>query len=244
MEWFRRWFGEDYLLVYGHRDEAEAERDILFAARVLGLDRGMRALDLCCGSGRHARALARLGLCVTGVDYSAPLLAAAGDTETDGSDQPRYVRADARSLPFRDGAFDAVLNLFTSFGYFEHRENCGMLAETARVLRSGGAFLIDYLNPPRVLAELVPETERELNGMVVTECRRHDPDTCRVEKTIRIRSCGCEREFSESVRLYTLAEMTAMLDGAGLALEGADGSNEGEPYSESSARMILRGRKR
>ena len=77
MEWFREWFGEDYLLVYGHRDEAEAERDIEYAVRVLGLVAGMRALDLCCGSGRHARALARRGLAVAGVDYSHELLAAA-----------------------------------------------------------------------------------------------------------------------------------------------------------------------
>lgn len=244
MEWFREWFGEDYLLVYGHRDEAEAERDIEYSVRVLGLAAGMRALDLCCGSGRHARALARRGLAVTGVDYSGPLLDAAKKEGYDVPCGPRYVRADARSLPFRDGSFDAVLNLFTSFGYFEHGGNCGMLCEIARVLCPGGAFLIDYLNPPHVIAGLVPETERELEGMVVTECRRHDPETCRVEKTIHIRSCGCEREFRESVRLYSLDEMTAMLDDAGLALDGADGSTGGEPHSIDSSRMILRGRKR
>ncbi len=244
MEWFREWFGEDYLLVYGHRDEAEAERDVGYAVHVLGLAAGMRALDLCCGSGRHARALTRRGIEVIGLDYSGPLLAAAKNAGAGVTEGPWYVRADARSLPFRDGSFDAVLNLFTSFGYFEHGGNCGMLSGIARVLRQSGSFLIDYLNPPRVLEELVPESEKELDGTVVRECRRHDPETCRVEKTITIRSCECEREFRESVRLYSLEEMTAMLDGAGLAFEGVDGSTGGEPYSVHSPRMILRGRKR
>ncbi len=67
-----RWFGEDYLLVFGHATRPGRKR-YLFAARVLGLDRGMRALDLSCGSG-VLRGRLPAGLCVTGVDYSAPLL--------------------------------------------------------------------------------------------------------------------------------------------------------------------------
>ncbi len=131
--------------------------------------------------------------------------------------------------------------LFTSFD-ISNTAKTGDAAETARVLGPAARYSSTTGIRPGV-AELYRDRERtERYGC--HRMRRHDPDTCRVEKTIRIRSCGCEREFSESVRLYTLAEMTAMLDGAGLALEGADGSNEGEPYSESSARMILRGRKR
>jgi ubiquinone/menaquinone biosynthesis C-methylase UbiE len=244
MEWFRRWFGEDYLLVYEHRDAAEAKRDIHFAERAVGLTPGMLVLDLCCGPGRHSLPLARRGYRVVGLDYSESLLAIARREKNPEEPWPVYVRADARAVPFRDGVFDAALNFFTSFGYFDHCENCGMLSSMARVLKPCGAFFIDYLNPPRLLAGLSPETVRERNGAIIVEKRVLDPDTRRVEKTITIRTCDGEREFRESVRLYSLDEMRAMLGEAGLALDGVAGSMEGDPYGEASERMILWGKKR
>jgi SAM-dependent methyltransferase len=244
MEWFQRWFGDDYLLVYEHRDDAEAERDILFAERALGLAGDMLVLDLCCGSGRHSHPLARRGLRVVGLDYSEQLLSIARKTQYPGEPWPVFIRADARVLPFRKGVFDAVLNLFTSFGYFDHCGNCGMLSEISEVLKPGGAFLIDYLNPPCILAGLVPETVREKNGAVIVEKRALDPSGTRIEKTISIRARGDEREYHESVRLYSLDEMRAMLDDAGLSFEGVSGSMAGEPYGESSGRMILWGKKK
>jgi ubiquinone/menaquinone biosynthesis C-methylase UbiE len=243
MEWYRRWFGEDYLLVYGHRDDAEAERDIRFVERALGLEPGALVLDLCSGPGRHALPLARSGCRAVGLDSSRPLLTIARDAKKPGECFPLYVCADSRALPFRDSVFDAVLNLFTSFGYFDHCENCGMLASISRVLKPDGAFLIDYLNPSRLLAGLVPESVRERNGLVIVEKREFDTAGKRVEKTITIRSRNGERFFRESVRLYTLAEMRTMLGEAGLEIEGVAGSMEGEPYGESSERMILWGRR-
>lgn len=243
MEWYRRWFGEEYLLVYEHRDRAEAETEIAFIGRVLGLTGGERVLDLCCGSGRHDLPLARLGCRVVGLDYSLPLLRIARNSAT-GGDWPRYVRADARNIPFRDGAFDVVLNLFTSFGYFTDRDNRDLLRSMARLLRPGGRFLIDYLNPPRVLAGLVPETERERNGICILERRTYNSDARRVEKTIVLRCEGREERFEESVRLYTFGEMREMLDAAGLGIEGTAGSSGGEEYSETSPRMILWGERK
>ena len=84
----------------------------------LGLAPGARLLDLCCGQGRHAVPLARLGLRVTGLDLSRPLLARAA-AAADGGPPVGLVAADMRRLPFADGSFDAVLNLFNSFGYLE-----------------------------------------------------------------------------------------------------------------------------
>jgi len=243
MEWHRRWFGEEYLFVYEHRDAAEAERDIRFAERALGLLPEAVVLDLCCGSGRHSLLLARRGYRTVGLDYSEPLLSIARNATTPGERYPIYVRADARALPFRNGVFDAVFNLFTSFGYFDHCENCGMLASISRILKPDGAFFIDYLNPPRLLAGLVHESVRERNGVVIIEKREFDPVGKRVEKTIAIRAGEGERKYRESVRLYTLDEMRAMLGKAGLTFEGVAGSMEGEPYGDTSERMILWGRR-
>ena len=246
MEWFRRWFGEDYLLVYRHRDEEEAERDIEFAGLALGLARDALVLDLCCGTGRHSRALTRRGYRAVGLDFSGVLLLEALSSGKNEGPPPRYVLGDARALPFREGVFDAVLNLFTSFGYFEHRENCAMLGDIARVLAQDGSFFIDYLNPCRVETSLSPETVRECGGSIIRERRTIDPETRRVEKSIFIcakSGTGEEREYRESVRLYTLSEMNAMLAVAGLVLEGTAGSMEGAPFDGESERMVLWGKK-
>ena len=153
------------------------------------------------------------------------------------------MRADAREIPFCDGVFDVVLNLFTSFGYFDDSGNCGLLCSVARLLRPDGAYCLDYLNPPRLLADLKPETVREKNGVAIIERRSLNEATHRVEKTIILRSGQREQTFRESVRLYTLPEMRDMLLDAGLTLEGVRGSTEGEAYDASSSRMILWGRK-
>lgn len=243
MEWFRQWFGEEYLFVYEHRNLAEAERDVLFLEHAMHLRGGERVLDLCSGQGRHALPLAERGYRVIGLDYSLPLLHIAHDALEPDSLNPSYVRADAREIPFRDGTFDVVLSLFTSFGYFEDGENLGFLRSMARLLTGKGKYYIDYLNPPRLIADLVPETIRVKNGITIIEQRALDEESQRVEKTIILRNGKEEQTFRESVRLYTLAELRKMLEIVGLAIERVYGSTAGEEYDETSSRMILWGRK-
>ncbi|HEX3213864.1 MAG TPA: class I SAM-dependent methyltransferase, partial [Actinomycetota bacterium] len=106
----------------------------------LGLAPGARLLDLCCGPGRHAVPLAQLGYRVTGLDLSRPLLARAAAAAA--GQRVGLVAADMRRLPFADGSFDAVLNLFNAFGYLEDEAQDELvLAEVARVLAPGGRFL-------------------------------------------------------------------------------------------------------
>lgn len=241
MEWYKRWFGEEYLLVYEHRDDSEAAREVRAMRDILGLCGGERVLDLCCGAGRHDTTLAEMGCRVYGLDYSMPLLKIGVDARCPGSRYPLFVRADARRIPFRDGAFDVVLNLFTSFGYFTDEENIGMLVSIHRLLAPGGRFLIDYLNPPRVLAGLVEESERTREGLRIVERRRYDDAARRIEKRIELYGDHHDRCFHESVRLYTRDEMLDMLAAAGLTVKGVLGSMYGDSYGESSARMILYG---
>jgi len=243
MEWFRRWFGEEYLLVYEHRNREEAEQEIIFIKDTLGLDGGELILDLCCGSGRHALPLAALGCRVVGLDYSPALLRIARQETPPHAEWPRYVRADVRNIPFRNGVFDAALNLFTSFGYFDDDANRGVLVSLSRLLRTGGKYCIDYLNPSRVLSSLEPESVRERDGVIIREERSHNAPARRVEKTIRFQHEGRVREFHESVRLYSLEEMNGMLRGTGLTVEGVYGSTAGDLYGVSSPRMILWGKK-
>ena len=113
-EWFERWFGEEYLRLYPHRDEDDAERAVALVGRVATLD-GARVLDLACGPGRHAVRLAQRGADVLGLDLSMPLLIRA---RHGAPPVGKLVRGDMRFLPIRDATFDLVVNLFTSFCYF------------------------------------------------------------------------------------------------------------------------------
>jgi SAM-dependent methyltransferase len=157
MAWYKEWFGEEYLGLYSHRDEQEAEAHVDFVERQLGDVWPRAVLDLACGAGRHTAALRRRGYRTLGIDLSLTLLVHA-------SGLPR-VAGDMRCLPFSAGSFDWVLNFFTSFGYFEkERENFQVLEEIVRVLAPGGRFLIDIMNTAHTLRHLQPREVQSLDG--------------------------------------------------------------------------------
>jgi SAM-dependent methyltransferase len=139
-------FDENYEYFYGpllgpERSEADAE----LIARLLSLGSGMRVLDVPCGDGRIAGRLARRGCEVVAVDASERLLEL-------GSEQWPAVTfrlGDMRQLAF-DSEFDALLNWFTSFGYFDRANNDAVLRSFARALRPGGRMLLELHNPGRL----------------------------------------------------------------------------------------------
>lgn len=237
MAWYREWFGQDYLDLYAHRDQGEAERGVARVVEWLGPERPNAVLDLACGAGRHTEALRKRGLRALGVDLSLTLLAGRPDL-------PR-VRGDMRCLPFTDGSFDWVLNFFTSFGYFEtERENFRVLEEMVRVMRPGGRFLIDFLNRDRVLAELTAAETDEVDGRRIDVQRWYDPATCRINKRITVSPPGRPaRNYLESVRAYSKEEVTIGLSWAGLELTDLYGNFQGDPFQSDSERLILLGRK-
>jgi SAM-dependent methyltransferase len=234
MPWYKEWFGEEYLELYSHRDESEAEEHIDFVERQLGGMRPRAVLDLAYGAGRHTAALRRRGYRALGVDLSLTLLAR--------SDLPR-VAGDMRLLPFAAGSFDWVLNFFTSFGYFEaERENFRVLEEVVRVLTPGGRFLIDLMNPGSVLASLKPRETQVLDGREVELERWYDAGRKRLNKRIVV-SARSEpsRAYLESVRLYEPEEVTIGLRWAGLEVASLFGNFQGDPYERDSERLILIG---
>lgn len=239
-QWFRDWFGEEYLELYPHRDEAEAERAVrlyLHSTSSAG-----PVLDLACGQGRHMRELSRAGIRVVGLDLSRALLA---EARTEDPAAP-LVRADMRSLPFVDGVFGGLTSFFTSFGYFASRADDRRVArEVRRVLRPGGAFMLDFFNARRVRDELVPRDVRESGGRRVTQTRRIVGDT--VVKRIRIERLGPEGEdpepryFHERVRLYSDDELTELLEAEGLRIERRYGDYDGGDAGPGAERLILVG---
>ncbi len=237
-EWFRHWFGEEYLRLYPHRDQAEAASAVRLHLEVSGPPRG-RSLDLACGEGRHLRELRRAGVDAVGLDLSLPLLRLARRSET-----PPFllVRADMRWLPFRDASFSAVTSFFTSFGYFAARaEDMGAAREIRRVLEPDGRFLLDYLNAAHVRTALVPEEALELDGASVHVTRSIEGDA--VVKRIRITSAhgGPPSEHHERVRLYAPGELETLLASAGLVTTDCFGDYEGAPFTRSATRLVLAG---
>lgn len=239
--WYASWFGEEYLALYPHRDDREAEQQAAFAARALAphAARGRVAyLDLACGTGRHAVALGT-SRGVVGLDLSAHLLAEARRRETVPA--PGYVRGDMRHLPVASGTFGAVVNFFTSFGYFEKPdEDADVLREVARVLVPGGAFLSDVFNTKRVVGMLASREEKTIGGHRVVIRRRYDPATRRVEKEITMEGGGEKRTFRERVRAYDEEELRALHSAAGLGVEATFGDFDGSPFEPvRSPRLIL-----
>jgi len=239
--WYATAFDTLYPLVYAHRSVESARVEADFAMSQLRLPHCGKILDLCCGGGRHLLHLSSYCNELVGLDYSADLLRIADDHLPE---HVLLVRGDMRALPFVD-AFDAVVNFFTSFGYFQtDAENQRVLTGMAQALRPGGRFFMDYLNPLHVMATLVPRSEKTHGERRIEEERWIESSGPRVNKRTRVyRGESLESESMESVRLYSLDEMRAALSGAGLDIENVHGDYAGAPYTESSPRMIFVGQR-
>ncbi|MCC3373706.1 class I SAM-dependent methyltransferase [Cohnella sp. REN36] len=242
-EWYEESFGEDYLLVYRHRNRQEAAGEVHKMTEWLQLPGQSHILDLCCGMGRHALTLADAGYRVTGVDLSSVLLREARAADSDK--RVRWVESDMRALPddksFTEH-FDAVVNLFTSFGYFEEdTEQLKVLRQIRKALKPGGRFVIDVLNARYTAYHLVPYSEREEQGAVISETRHIESGF--VVKEIVVREPNRPaRRYTERVKLYSLETMAALLNEAGLAVDNVYGSYDGDDYdARQSRRMILVG---
>jgi SAM-dependent methyltransferase len=232
-DWFEEWFGQDYLDIYQHRDETEAERAIELIATNLAGRQIDRVLDLACGAGRHTKVL-RERWWTVGLDLSMSLLRVARRESPDGP----YVRADMRELPFAEESFDLVVNLFTSFGYFDDdSEHVRVLSCLSEAMRHGGTLVIDYLNASRVRRELVPYDERVENGITIEQKRTISPDGRFVEKTIALRERG--KEYIERVRLLSPPDLQRMLITAGFKVVRLFGDYGGADWTEDSPRTIL-----
>lgn len=248
-DWFTESFGEDYMVVYRHRNRENAEREISSMMKWMNLQSNAAVLDIGCGTGRHAHALKSLGYRVTGLDLSEVLLSEARLSDNEG--HLAWVKGDMRKLPFESNTFDATVNLFTSFGYFDdYKDNIRVLDEISRVLKSGGRFLIDFLNPTYLMSNLVPASARvdETTGLNISEKRSIEGDF--VVKKIEVlppadqTDLNCRsRHYEERVRLISLEQFKEMLEQTGLVLDAVYGDYDGGPYvANSSKRLILLGR--
>ncbi|MGD8240358.1 MAG: methyltransferase domain-containing protein [Armatimonadota bacterium] len=241
--WYETFFTDDYLehWIGGGIDRERTKRETDFVVEVLGLAPGMRVLDLCCGQGRHAVELARRGCRVVGVDLSAPLLEAAERAVQEAGVQVEYVHSDMREIAF-DSEFDAAINMFTAFGYFDSdEEDLMVLQAVAGALRPGGKLLIDLLNRDWLMGAYEPRRWRETTpGWFLFEERQWDPRTGRntTHATI-VGPNGERRGYDVGLRMYTYTELAGLMSQAGLAPTAAYGSFDRGELARESRRMIV-----
>ncbi|MFN8923197.1 MAG: class I SAM-dependent methyltransferase [Sphingobacteriia bacterium] len=235
-EWFAEWFDSPYYhLLYGHRSQAEADALIEVLAPRLGLAAGAAVLDLACGKGRHARALHRQGYRVLGVDLSPQSIAHARQYEADGL---HYEVADMRHLGYTH-RFDAVLNLFTSFGYFSTlTDNLRVLAGVKASLKPGGRFVLDFMNADQVAHTLVPQEVLLREGIRFDLRRRLIRGY--VHKDIRFRDAGQSYHYQERVQLLTEPMLRNLLIRTGFTVLARWGDYSLSPFrTADSPRLIF-----
>lgn len=243
MDWYEEWFGEEYKLVYPHRNEAEAKKQIDFLRKHVSIPENAKVLDLCCGCGRHAVQLKELGYDVVGLDLSEELLELACSRASECNLDMNFIRCDMREIPY-ESYFDLIVNFFTSFGYFaDDAENQRVFSAIAKALKPGGKFLIDYMNPDHVTRNLVEKDEKQIPGGIrLIQERWIDASTRRINKKLTLIKDGKESTYKESVRMYSHREMRDMLLKAGLMLKETYGNFDGSEYTHDSPRMILVGK--
>ncbi len=242
--WYAVWFDHAaYDVVYARRDRQEARRLVALITQTLALPAGALFVDVACGRGRHAIELAKGGYRVVGTDLSERALAQARRIARRNGVDVTLVQQDMRE-PYCQACADAVVNLFTAFGYFEDEaDHARALAAMAAAIRPGGFFVQDFLNVPYVEAHLVPHSTRELEGLHIEE--RRWIGAGRVNKAITLtRADGATHTFSESVRLLTRADLETLYAGCGLRVTHAFGDYTGAPHSDASPRLVLVAEKR
>ena len=211
---------------------------------IMGLPVGARVLDVPCGQGRHAHLLAEAGYRVRGVDLSRDLLAVAKRRGT--SSNLQYTRADMRRLPRAwTERFDAVANLFTSFGFFlEPEDDARVIREFARVLAPGGLLVWHGASRDGVMARFLGRdwwTTR--NGTVIGHEREFDPlsGVLTVKSTWRGPKTSGGREHR--IRLYTATRLAELFRDAGLIVYDALNAWRNRPLTRRSSEMLLLARK-
>ena len=210
----------------------------------LELPVGARILDCPSGQGRHAHLLAEAGFDVDGADLSRPLLRRAAARGTGRT--LRYTHADMRALPRRwAGRFDAVINVFTSFGFFaDPADDRQVLREFARVLRPGGLLLWHGASRDGVSARFLSrDWWRTTDGTLVVQQRSFDPLSGILSIESEWRGPAGAGQRDHRIRLYSASHLAELCRDAGLVVERAHDGWRERPLRRTSSEMLLIARK-
>ena len=244
-EWWQTYFDAQYMLEYEPLFALERDRhEVARLMDLLGLPSGAKVLDVPCGQGRHAHLLAEAGFDVDGLDYSNDLLQRARKRGTGA--RLRYTRGDMRKLPAKwTGRFDAVVNLFTSFGFFTHpSDDVRVIREFARVLAPGGTLVWHGGNRDGVMARFLSrDWWQTRDGTLIAQEREFDP----LSGLLTVHSVWSGPKASGArdhrIRLYTPTRLAELFAAAGLTVVEAYDGFRPRQLQRSSSEMLLIARK-
>lgn len=235
-EWFADWFDTTYYhTLYKNRDLSEAEQFIQRLIKRVPIPTDASVLDLACGKGRHAITLSECGFNVLGVDLSANSICEAKKYE---SDSLSFEVHDMREV-IPNKQFDAVFNLFTSFGYFDSIiENQRVIHSIAEMLRPNGFFVIDFMNSRQVVTNLVAEETKIVDGITFHIERKFDGT--HIVKEIQFEADGREHAYSERVQGLVMDDFHSLLTTANFQILHSFGNFNLDPFDEiESDRLII-----
>ncbi len=238
-EWYQTWFGTKYYdSLYALRDEKEAEFFLQRLTAVLGLRGSERILDVGCGKGRHAQWLIQQGFQVVGIDLIEENIRAA---QRRFGHRASFFVHDMRRT-FYVNYFDAVFNFFTSFGYSaSDRENGWVIRNMAMALTAGGWLVIDFLNPRKVLAELVPEETKHIQGVhyLIRRTVKAGNGVPVLVKNITIDDHGKWLHYQERVKLYEPEHFQTWFAQCRLRLHSLYGDYQMTPFDRDCASRLI-----
>ena len=234
-KWYASWFDTPYYhILYKDRDYNEAQRFMDNLTSYLNFPEGSRILDLACGKGRHSIYLNTLGYDVTGIDLSEQSILHAKQFEND----TLSFAVHDMTKPYPE-TFDAVFNLFTSFGYFD-TEDCNLKTIEAikSELNETGFGVIDFMNSEYVIENLVAEDIKTIDGIDFQQKRRIENGY--IIKDISFKTDGEDFKFQERVKAFTLKDFEILFDKAGVDLLDVFGNYKLQRYdNKTSPRMIM-----
>ena len=233
--WYASWFDTAYYhILYKERDGKEAGLFMNVLTSFLNIPKKAEILDLACGKGRHSKYLNELGYDVTGIDLSSASIGFAKKFEND----KLHFAVHDMCIPYPK-KFDAVLNLFTSFGYFENKEdNLRTIKAIREELKPNGYGVIDFLNSNYVATHLVPSETKTIDGITFS-IQRSIVDGY-IIKNISFSHKGIDHNYTERVEAISLDSFKTYFEKAGVSLMHCFGDYELNGFNEqTSERLIL-----
>lgn len=243
-EWWENFFVEETgEIMFGEIPPERNIKQVDFIVDVLALNKGDEILDLACGQGRHLLELVRRGYKVCGFDFSKTYLAKIKQIIKRENLEAELHRGDMRRIFFRE-RFDAAINLFTSFGYFEkEEEHQNVLLGVYRALKLKGKFLLDTINRDWLIKNYQPKSWTQYKNFLLLEERNLDFKKSRIEAKWIYISGKKRKVFSLSVRIFGLHELYSLFEKAGFKVIATYGSYNKNDWSPDQMRTIIVGEK-
>jgi SAM-dependent methyltransferase len=218
------------------QNAAQETQDII---ELLKIRKGSTILDLCCGVGRHSIEFASRGYIVTAVDRTEKYLRSAKRKARRKGVHIEFVRGDMREF-YRANSFNAILSMYTSFGYFKNQEDDYRVARNMYTsLKKGGKVIIEMMGKEILARIFLPRGWREIGNRIILEERKMSEDWSMISNRWIVIQGRKRREFRLTHRIYSATELGNLLRSCGFSIDGVYGTLDGAPYGPRANRLIM-----